>query len=154
MNEVLFILDEIKYVGVGAGEFGPGVLPEGVIPYDPVAHGQIEFTGNNAYLRGVVVTAGDPERAVVSQNFATGPHPLFAPLDIMLVLEFVLVLVILVADIERRISENQIDKGLALALIQLGPQNFDAVALSNGIIEHEGHCRVARSGEQRQILIP
>ncbi len=46
---------------MGAGELLLGVLPERVVPNNPVPQMQVELAADQADLRGVIVPDGDPE---------------------------------------------------------------------------------------------
>ena len=53
-------------------------------------------------------------------------HPLFAPGDVLLVVLAIVVLVVLVADVERWIGEHQVDR----TVVELAHQ-FQTIALMN-----------------------
>jgi hypothetical protein len=57
----------------------------------------------------ILVADGQPERPVILQNPHHLADPLAAPVQVLVVVHVVAVHVILVADVERRIRESQID---------------------------------------------
>ena len=76
---------------------------------------------------GVLVADGQPERAVGLEHADDLGRPLAAPVEVVLALQPVVVDVVVVADVERRIGERQVDHAVA-ELLQPG----DAVL----VVEH------------------
>lgn len=102
------------------------MLAERVVPDNPVAEVQADFVADDSDVGGVIVADGDIERAGWFENFFAGGHPFFCPGDVFFLFEVVVVSVVFVADIERRVSENQIRE----RFINL-TQNLNAVAADN-----------------------
>ena len=83
---------------------------EGVIPDDPAAAGEIQFILREQFdFGGVFVTNRDLECAVGFQDSANLCHPSAGPVEIAMIILLVVVDVVFVADVERRVSEGQID---------------------------------------------
>lgn len=116
-NEVLFVFDEIQDMGVGASEFFFRGLAEGVVPDDPVSHCEIELASDDADIGGIIVANGDPEGAVLGQDMVTGPHPVPGPGDVVVVIDVVVIPVVLIANIEGGIGEDEVHKGGLVALL-------------------------------------
>jgi hypothetical protein len=131
----LGVPDEVEEVDVAAGELLGAVDAEGVVPDDPTAavEGDVVL-GGQLQFRGVFVADGQPKRPVRLQDPVNGLHPAAAPVDVGFVVLLVVVGVVFVADVERRIGEDQIDRaGLhrgqafqAIAVIHLSQRDFHA----------------------------
>lgn len=122
-SEVIFVLDEVKYVGVGAGKFSFKLLAERIMPYEPVAHHKAELVSYDFYICSIVIADSYVKRAVWLEDFFTDGHPVFRPGNVVFAFDLIVVFVVFVADVERRVGKDKVGKGLA------GPaQNLYAVA--------------------------
>ena len=72
----------------------------------------------------VLVSDRQPKRAVRFQHPMHALDPLAAPVDVLLVIDFVVVDVVVITNVERRISKRQVDRALIKLL-----HTFDAVAV-------------------------
>ena len=86
----------------------------------------ISRSGGDLEFGGILVADGQPERAARFQDRDGLFDPLCAPIKIFSIFLAVVVLVVLVADVERGIGKDQIDRAGSDLLHQL-----DAVALMN-----------------------
>jgi hypothetical protein len=104
------------------GEFSFQLLAEGIVPDNPVPHKKSEFIGYDFDIRGETIAYSDMERAGRFENLFAYAHPLPCPGDIFIAGDLVVILVVFVADIERRVGKNKISERLSNFA-----ENFDAV---------------------------
>jgi hypothetical protein len=57
-REIVFVIYEVKYVGVGAGELCFHLLAKGVVPNEPVAHKKAKLVSYDFYVGGVLIADG------------------------------------------------------------------------------------------------
>lgn len=108
-GEVFGVFGEVEDVGVGAGELGFGLLAEGVVPDDPVAHGEADFFGDDSEFGGVVIAYGEVEGAGGFEGAMDGGHPGFGEVEVVVGFFLVVVAVVEVADVEGGIGEDEVD---------------------------------------------
>ena len=89
------------------------LLAEGVVPDNPVSHKEADLISYYFYVRGVIITYGYVEGAMGLEDFFAGGHPVFCPCDVVFAFDVVVVFIVFVADIERRIGEDEVCKGFA-----------------------------------------
>ena len=128
---------------VRAGELLRAVDAERVVPDDPAAGRKADLVlGVDLQLGGVFVADRQPESAAWLEHAMHFLHPLPRPGEVVFVVLAVVVLVVLVADVERRIGECEVDRAGGDLLHQL-----QAVALMN-LAGFEG-----RSGRQFELSL-
>jgi hypothetical protein len=98
---------------MGAGELFLHLLAEGVVPDNPVSHEETQLISYYFYIRGVLITYGYVERAAGLEDLFAGGHPVFCPCDVVFGFDFIVVLVVFVADVEGRVGKDEVDKGFA-----------------------------------------
>ena len=105
------VLHEIKQVGMTAAELPGAVDPKRIVPDHPVSQRQPELAvEEDLHLGGILVADRQPERAVgleCTDDLAT-PRP--GPVEVGLRFKTVVVDIVIIADVERGIGENQIDR--------------------------------------------
>jgi hypothetical protein len=115
------------------------MLAEGIVPDDPIATDQSQFFANNTYMCGVFGADSDIERPGGLQHIDTGRHPIPRPMQILIFFERVLVVIVLIANVKRRIGKGKIgERFFDLA------QQFDAVA-ADDVVSKFMHVRIIQS---------
>ncbi len=110
---IALVFYEIKNMRMRPGEFIFGLLTERVVPDDPVARHKPKLVGYHFHIRRVLIANRDIKRAVRLENIHTRRHPVPRPVYVIGLLHLIVILVVFITDIERRISEHQINKWLA-----------------------------------------
>ena len=116
-------------MGVGAAELGAAVHPERVVPDDPTPTGEAEFAGREHLEFGRVLVADrQPERAVRAEHPLHAPDPPAGPREVVVGRAAVVVGVVVVADVERRVREREVD-----ARVGQAREHLEAVTLMDGV---------------------
>ena len=134
---------------VGAGELAVAVHAEGVVPDHPISTNQTQFArGDPLQLRRVFVADREPERTPRPQHADDPLHPAFGPREVILVRAAIVVLVVVVADVERRIGEGQVHT------VGLEPFEFrDAIPADDAVV-FDGHRQPSLTNTDFQFPIP
>src|SRR5262249_50850999 len=90
--------------------FGFAIDAKRVVPDDPTANVEAELLRLDLQFGGIFVADREPERAIRLQDSMDGANPVTRPIEIMAVFLGVMIDVVVVANIERRISERQVDR--------------------------------------------
>mgnify|MGYP006879620655 CR=1 FL=1 len=108
------------------GEFFLAIHAKRVVPDHPTTTMKANFLCFDFQFCSVLVTNRQPERPVVFEDAMNLGHPVTGPAQVLVVTESVIVFVVFKTDIERGISERQVDNASGNFF-----QSFDTVTLMN-----------------------
>src|SRR5438552_17391814 len=96
---------------VAAAEFLGAMDAKSVVPDHPAAASEAKFLLKNQFqLRGVLIADRQPEGTGRLQDAVNLPAPLVRPIQVLVRTGAVVIYVIIIADVERRIGEGEIDR--------------------------------------------
>ena len=110
-REVFRVLHEVEQVGVRTAEATFAIHAKRVVPDHPTSRVKANFSlGQDLQLRGEFVADREPKSAVGFERAMDAANPLAAPAQVVVRVAAVVIDVVVVADVERRVGEHQINR--------------------------------------------
>ena len=111
--ETFGVLHEVEQVGVTTGELLRAVDPKRIVPDHPVPQRQAQLAvEQDLQLGRELVADRQPERAVGLEHTHDLAAPGQRPVQVGLGVAAVVVDIVIIADVERRVGENQVDRAV------------------------------------------